>query len=176
MPRGSEKPIGGPYRIWTAKVEDQNRVRVSLAEISEIVTWIGKSSGTIECFGIPGAVGGVQLQPVEVVEDLQEPFLEALGAHNVSASDAGEMWVDTARLFASKWPTTISIESNRISITLPEPARRSLQLPAVGEIAVIFGFGSILEIWIASHWYDYIHRLSRDRIPLMSRSIESLQS
>lgn len=175
MSRGSEKSVGTPYRIWTAKVEDQNRVRVSLTEISEVVTWISKAPGAIECFGMPGTAGGVQFQPVEAVENLQNPFLEAFGGHNVSASDAGEDWVDAARLLASRWPTSISVETGRISITLPEPARRSLQLPAVGEMAVVFGFGSILEIWIAAQWYDHVRRLSKEKMAVISRSIDDLQ-
>ena len=175
MARGGEKPVGTPYYVWTAKVEDQNRVRVSLAEISEVVTWISKSPGAIECFGTPGAAGGVQFQPVDAIEKLQNPFIEAIGEHDVSASAAGENWVDAARLLASRWPTTISVESSRVSITLPEPARRTLQLPAVGEMAVVFGFGSILEIWVAAQWYDYIRRLSKEKIALISRSVDDLQ-
>jgi len=175
MARGSERPLGVPYRMWTAKVEDQNRVRVSLAEIGEVVTWISKEPGSIECAAMPGAAGGVQFLPVAVIENLQSPFLVALGARNVSASDGGESWVDTARLFASQWSASISVESSRISITLPEPARRSFQLPSVGEIAVVYGFGSILEVWVAAQWFEHGRRLSREKKSLISRSIDELQ-
>jgi len=175
MPRGSEKPVGAPYRIWTVKVEDQNRVRVSLAEISEIVTWVAKVPGAIDCFGVPGAAGGVQFHPVEAIETLQSAFLQALGEHNVSASEAGENWVDAARILASRWPTSISVETSRISITLPEPARRSRQLPEVGEMAVVFGFGPILEIWAAAQWYEHVRRLTKGKTALISRSIDDLQ-
>ncbi|HKD83549.1 MAG TPA: hypothetical protein VKB58_02285 [Terriglobales bacterium] len=175
MARGSEKPLGIPYRIWTAKVEDQNRIRVSLAEASEVVTWINKVPGSIECCGMPGAAGGVQLQPVDAIENFENPYLAALAEHNVTVSHAGESWVDTARLFATRWLTSISVESSRISITLPEPPRRALQLPAIGEIAIVFGFGPILEVWIATQWYDHVRRLSREKISLVSRSIDDLR-
>lgn len=175
MPRGTEKNAGTPYRIWTVTVEVQNRVRLSLAEISEIVTWITTKSGAaIECFGMPGAAGGVQFQPVETADDLQRGFLESLGQHEVGGSHAGEKWVDAARLFATTWPASISVESSRISLTLPEPARRALQLPGVGETAIVFGFGRILEVWIAARWYDYVRELSRQRVSLLARAMDDL--
>jgi hypothetical protein len=174
VPRGTEKNAGTPYRIWTATVEAQNRVRVSLTEISEIVTWITTKSGAIDCFGMPGAAGGVQFQPMETAEDVQREFLESLGQHDAGGSDAGEKWVDAARLFATVWPASISVENSRISLTLPEPARRALQLPGVGETAVVFGFGRILEVWIAPRWYDHVRELSRQRVSLLARAMDDL--
>jgi hypothetical protein len=173
MSRGDYKIAGGPFEIWIAEVEDQNRIRLPI-EIRTTVPWIKAESGTIECVGIPGSAGGVQLEPLATHEALRNPFIEALGDAPPLSSESGKKWVEAARLLATSWRMTVSIESSRISITLPEPTRRAQQLPGAGGTVVVFGFGEILEIWDAVKWHDHVRAVAKTKLSAVSEAIEDL--
>jgi DNA-binding transcriptional regulator/RsmH inhibitor MraZ len=174
MPRGDHKLADGPFGIWVVGVEKQHRVRLPL-EIRTTVPWLNTESGTIDCVGTPGPAGGLQLEPLVSHESLQREFTEALGDTPGQSSESGEKWVDIARLLATSWRITISIESGRVSIPLPEPTRRTRQLPGAGGTVVVFGFGEILEIWDAAKWHEYVRAVAKTKLSAVSEAIEDLR-
>jgi hypothetical protein len=175
MPRGDSKIVGTPYRIWTLEVDKQQRVRVPLSEARAIIQWINSEPGPIECVATPGPAGGLQIEPAASQETLRQAYNEALGDSPAKSSESGEEWMDVARLLATTWRIPISIESGRISITLPEPVRRTLLVPGAGGIAVVFGFGGVLEVWHAAKWHDHVQAIAKTKLSAVSEAIEGLQ-
>jgi DNA-binding transcriptional regulator/RsmH inhibitor MraZ len=102
-------------------------------------------------------------------------FTEALGDNPPEPSESAEAWVDVARFLATAWRMTIRIEASRISITLPEPPRRSLQLPKLGATVVVFGFGEILEIWDALKWHEHVRAIAKKGETALSEAIDDLR-
>lgn len=174
MPRSGPALNNQPFRTWTVTVDGQNRVRISISEIGDVLPWLTSQSGTIECFARPGAVGGIQFQPLEFVENLRREFADAVRGRETLESESSERWVDAARLLAIMWPATISVENSRISLTLPEQARRGLQLPGAGEVAIVFAVGRILEVWPAAQWYEHTRRLLTQERELLSRALDEV--
>jgi hypothetical protein len=60
MPRGGQEILGDPFRTWVVTVDEKNRVRLPL-EIGTVVPWIDLKPGQIECVGMPGPWGGIQV-------------------------------------------------------------------------------------------------------------------
>lgn len=174
MPRGSYRIASGPFAIWTARVIEQNRIRLPL-EIQGVVPWLSGQVGTVDCAGVLGPIGGVQLQPLAEYEKIHGSFIESLGENVPMLSDAGKPWVKIARLLATTWRIPLHIESTRVTITLPEPARRAVQLPDSGGVVVVFGFGEILEVWDAPRWHDHVREVAKDKSSLLSSGIDDLQ-
>jgi len=174
MSRGDYKIADGPYGIWVEKVERQNRVRLS-REIRNAVSWLKNEPGTMDCVGTPGSAGGLQLETFEAHDTVRSGFLEALGDRPPTSSESAEQWVETARLLATTWRITITIESSRVSIPLPEPTRRALQLPGAGGMVVVFGFGEILEIWDAYKWLEHVRAVAKTKVSAISEAIEDLR-
>ncbi|HXI39243.1 MAG TPA: hypothetical protein VNH83_04660, partial [Bryobacteraceae bacterium] len=129
-------------------MDEKNRVRIPL-EIRTVVPWIEQETEQIECVGMPGPFGGIQIEPLTDHRRNVLPFTEVIRNRKTvpSASESGQKWVDVARLLATAWPVIVNIEASRISVTLPEPPRRAQQVPPSGGVVVVFGFGNILEIW-----------------------------
>lgn len=173
MSRGSYKIADSPFNIWIAEVEDQNRVRLPL-EIRTTVSWLNTELGSIDCAGTPGPAGGLQLEPLVNHETLRRQFTQALGDTPAGPLESGKKWVDVARMLATSWRITISIESGRVSIPLPEPTRRAQQLPEAGGIVVAFGFGEILEIWDAPKWHEHVREVAKTKLSAVSKAIEDL--
>src|SRR5689334_10867530 len=67
-----------PFRTWTITVDDKNRVRLPREEVAVVVPWTAAESGPIECVAMPGAVGGMQVVPVNVYEEEAEPIASGL--------------------------------------------------------------------------------------------------
>src|SRR5580704_11410751 len=115
MPRGDEKIIDDPFRTWVLTVDEYNRVRLPL-EIRAIVPWINVKTGPIECVGMPGPLGGIQVSPLANHRQDVLPFAEAIVDMHPSASESPQKWVDVARLLATAWLVPINVEASRISI------------------------------------------------------------
>ena len=173
MPRGEHKIADDPYDIWILEVDEHNRVRLPL-EIRSIVPWLKSESGAIECVGSPGPRGGVQIEPLATHEELRHGFIEALGHTPPLSLNSGHKWVETARLLATSWRMTVSIEKSQIRITLSEPIRRAQQLPGAGGIVVAFAFGEILEIWDAAKWHEHVRVIAKTKLSAVSEAIEDL--
>jgi hypothetical protein len=118
---------------------------VPLGEVTTIVPWIVGAEATIACMGTPSPAGGIQLEPVEPVGDVETQYIELLGGDVPQVSDTAEKWVEVARLFATSWRVQIAIESSRISISLPEPARKAGLLPSAGTQAVFLDSATYLK-------------------------------
>ena len=174
MPRGDHKIEGTPYRVWHVEVDPSNRIRLALAEIQAVVPWVKGEPKPLDCVATPGPAGGVQIEPLAAHEMLGRSYIEALGDAPAEASESGQKWVDMARLLATSWRITISVESSRINITLPEPMRKAKQVPEAGGLAVVFGFGEILEVWEAVKWHDYMSTVAKTKVSAFSRVIEDL--
>jgi DNA-binding transcriptional regulator/RsmH inhibitor MraZ len=175
MPRGDHKIEGTPYRIWLVEIDPHNRVRLPLTEVRVLVPWLKSESGSVDCVGTPGPAGGVQIEPFAAHETLGRSYTEALGATAAQSSEAGQKWVDMARLLATSWRITISIETGRINITLPEPMRRAQLIPPAGGLAVVFGFGEILEVWDAVKWHDHVRAVAKMKLSAFSQAVEDLR-
>jgi hypothetical protein len=172
--RGDQKTLDDPFRTWVVKVDEYNRVRVPL-EIGTIVPWIDLNAGQIECVGMPGPSGGIQVAPLRDHRRDALSFAEAIKETAPSASESVQKWVDVARLLATAWPLTINIEASRISFTLPEAPRRAEQVPQSGGAVVVFGFGDILEIWDALKWHDYVRATAKRKAAVMSAALEDFE-
>jgi hypothetical protein len=155
-------------------VEEKNRVRIALDEINTVVPWIDVKTGQIECVGMPGPHGGVQVTPLTDHRQDVHPFADAVAETPPSASESSQKWVDVARFLATAWLISINVEARRISITLPEPPRRAQQLPQSGGAVVVFGFGNILEIWDALKWHDHVRVTAKRKAAAISEALEDL--
>jgi len=173
MPRGDHRIPGDPFRTWVVTVEGKNRVRLPL-EISTVVPWIDPTPGQIECVGMPGPWGGVQIVPLTDHQHDVQPFADAMAETTPSTSESPQTWVDVARFLATVWQVPVNVEANRISLTLPEPPRRAQQLPQPGGAVVVFGFGSILEIWDALKWHEHVRAMARRKVSAISEALEDL--
>jgi|GEM_PF-1625236 DNA-binding transcriptional regulator/RsmH inhibitor MraZ len=174
MPRGDQKIRGDPFRTWTVTVDEKNRVRLPLVEIRTVVPWIDLKTGQIECVGMPGPSGGIQVAPLTDYRQDVLPFAEAIAETPPSVSESPQKWVEVARLLATAWLVPVSVEASRISITLPEPPRRAQQVPQAGGVVVVFGFGNILEIWDALKWHDHVRATANRKVAAISEALEDL--
>jgi len=173
MARGEYKIASGPYKAWVLEVDEHNRVRLPL-EITDIVRWLTREPGTTECIGSLGPMGGIQLEPIAIHEALWQDFTSALGDTSPNYQDSNKKWVDVARLLATSWRMTVTVEKSQIRITLPEPVRRAKQLPESGGTVVVFSFGQILEIWDATRWSDHVRSLSITKTSVIAAAVEDL--
>lgn len=174
MPRGDHTPEGEPLRTWFVQVDDANRVRVG-QEVFAVVSWLKSGHEPIECVGMPGPAGGLQIEPVAVYEEDLRRFRQSVGDRPPTARESGQAWMDVARLLATAWRLPVNIEASRISITLPEPARRSLLVPGAGGVAVVFGYGEILEVWDGARWIEHLRRSAGRKTAALSEAIEDLK-
>ena len=147
-------------RFLVATVDTQQRVRFT-HELGTAVRWLHvPAPGAIECAASPGSAGGIQLEPLDNYLARQERFTRAVQRPgSPSTLDAGENWVDVARLFVTTWRMTINAEETRFSFTIPEPVRRAQLLPSAKGIVVVFGFGEIFEVWEAAAWFSRVRAL-----------------
>jgi hypothetical protein len=174
--RGEHRIEGTPYAKWDVQVEEQNRIRVSLSEISPVISWLDIEPGSIECIAMPGPAGGVQIEPFDSQETLRQRFIKAVRQDPPRSSESGQAWIEVARLLAAHWKLTINVEKYRINIHLPEPIRKGLQLPGFPGRVVVFGLGEILEVWDAVRWYEHIRQLSMTRSSSVQDTIEHLEN
>jgi len=155
-------------------VEDQHRVRLPLAEIRIVVPWLNAEPGKVECVATLGPTGGIQIAPAAAHERLRRSFIDALGDSPPRSSESGQKWVDAARYLATTWRISISIESGRISFTLPEQIRRAQLLLGAGGTVTVFGFGEILEVWETIKWHDHVRSIARTMPSAFSEAVENL--
>jgi hypothetical protein len=57
---------------------------------------------------------------------------------------------------------------------LPEAARRAKLVPQYGGIAVIFGFGGILEIWDALDWNAHVRLTAKRKVAAIADALEDI--
>lgn len=174
MPRADHRLGGETLRIWVVEVDDAHRVRVD-RDIYGVVSWLAPGAEPIECAGMPGPAGGLQVEPLAAYEDDLRRFREALSESPPTARESGRAWMDVARLLATAWRMTVNLEPSRISVTLPEPARRSLLVPQAGGTAVVFGCGEVLEIWDVAKWHAHGHVTAARRTAAISKAVEDLE-
>jgi hypothetical protein len=174
MPRADHRLGGETLRIWVVEVDDAHRIRVD-RDIYGMVSWLTPGPEPIECTGMPGPMGGLQVEPLAAHEDDLRRFRAALGASLPAARESGQGWMDVARLLATAWRMTVNREPSRISVTLPEPARQSLLVPQAGGTAVVFGCGAVLEIWDAADWHAHGRATAARRAAAMSKALEDLE-
>jgi DNA-binding transcriptional regulator/RsmH inhibitor MraZ len=174
MSRGDHKAVELPFQTWVIRVDAQNRVRLPL-ELRDQLSWFPGELGAIDCVGMLAPAGGIQLEPRETHESTRRPFIEAIGAARPRSSESDEPWVDAARLLATSWEMTITIENRQARVTLPEPARDLLRLPGAGGTVVVFGFGEILEIWHGVKWDEYVGALARTKSSTIADAVRRLR-
>lgn len=173
MPRSDPQIATDPFRTWVVTVDQYNRVRLP-RDVGSIVSWINVKPGKIDCIGTPGPWGGVQLVPRTEHEKDVRRFVKAIGGALPRASESSSSWVDLARFLATAWLIPVNIEASRISVTLPEPARRARQLPKAGGTGLVFAFGEILEIWDAIRWHDHVRTTAKRKVAAVSEALDDL--
>jgi hypothetical protein len=176
MSRGDHKISDTPYQVWLVHVDPGHRIRIALAEVQAVVPWITSESEPIDCVATPGPAGGIQVEPAAAYETLGDSYIDALGDAPPQSAESGQPWVEMARLLATSWRITISIESSRINITLPEPVRKAKQVPEAGGLAVVFGFGGILEVWDAAKWHEHVRTIAKTKGSAFSAALEYLRN
>jgi hypothetical protein len=174
MPRGGKSIPELPFRTWVLTVDPDNRVRIPI-EIRTLVPWISPEDSQIDCVGRPGPSGGIQVLPLANHLREVQAFAEAVGDKPPTESESPGKWIEVARLLATFWPIVFNIEATRISITLPEPSRRAQQVPQSGGAVVVFGFGSILEIWDALKWHDHVRGMAKRKAAAIAEALEELE-
>lgn len=174
--RGEYRIEGTPYATWDVQVEEQNRIRLNLAEISPVISWLDVEPRSIECVAMPGPAGGVQIEPFVSQQALRQRFIEGVRQDPPRSSQSGQGWIDVARLFATHWKLTVTVDKYRINIPLPEPVRKSLQLPGFPGRVAVFGLGEILEVWDAQKWYEHIRKLTAVRSSSVLDAIDHLEN
>ncbi len=173
MSRSDHKLTGDPFRTWVLTVEAAHRIRLP-REIAGVVSWLDTQGDGIECVGVPGPEGGVQVQPLASHEDEVRRMTEALAGTPPRFSEADQKWMDVSRLLATVWALTIRFESSRFSITVPEPPRRAQILPQSGGMVVVFGFGEILEIWDAAKWHEHVRAVAKRKAAALAEALEDI--
>jgi DNA-binding transcriptional regulator/RsmH inhibitor MraZ len=173
MPRHPHRLEDAPYATWIVQVLDQNRVRIPI-EIVGVVPWLKTDVPSLDCVGYPGPVGGIQVVPSGVDQGIRRQFTRKLEGAIPRADESNHRWVDAARLLATSWKIVLSLEPSRVTITLPEPVRRALELPGSGGSVVVFGLGEILELWDAVRWYEHVRRLANDRQTIIRSAVDDL--
>jgi DNA-binding transcriptional regulator/RsmH inhibitor MraZ len=175
MPRGGYTFSDTPTEIWSAEVDDRNRIRVP-SKIKNLVPWLNKmDTGGLECLATPGARGGLQIEPIESNKALMDRFRIALKDKTAVASDSAKKWVDAARLLATSWRVTLNVEPSQLRMTVPEPIRRAQLLPGPDGRVVVFAMGEILEVWDEPKWYEHVGRIAPSKTSLISKAIEDLE-
>ena len=174
MPRGGQKTRGDPFQTWVVTVDEKNRVRLP-REVGAVVPWIDLKARQIECVGMPGPWGGMQVAPLTDHRQDLLPFAEAVAEVRPSASESPLKWVDVARLLATAWLLPVNVETSRVSITLPESPRRAQQVPQAGGVVVVFGLGNILEIWDALKWHEHVRTTAKRKAAAISEALEDLK-
>ena len=175
MPKGDQKIVEFPFRTWIVRVDEYNRVRLPLDEIRSVVPWINLEARQIECVGIPGPAGGVQVARLTDYRQDVAPFAATIAQIPPTESESSHKWMDVVRLLATAWLIPINIETSRISITLPESLRGAEQVPQAGQAAVIFGAGNILEIWDSRKWHDHVRETAKRKGPAIAEALEDLR-
>ena len=69
-------------------------------------------------------------------------------------------------------PLTFSKEKNRVSVVLPEELRSLKCAPEAGQMAVVFVFHDIVEIWRGDDWRGYLRFVHADLEKLIQNSSE----
>jgi DNA-binding transcriptional regulator/RsmH inhibitor MraZ len=173
LSRGDYKFANAPFDFCVTEVDEHNRVRIP-PELRAVVSWLKEETGSLDCFGALGPVGGIQIEPLAQYTDPVVRFRNALRDVSPRSTESGRKWVDAARLLATSWKMTVTVEKNQMRITIPEPVRRARQLPGEGGVVAVFGFGEIVEIWEASRWHDYVRTIARNRLSVVESAIEDI--
>lgn len=132
----------------------QIRVRFPAEEAETAVSWLRGDS--IRCRLFHGELGGVAIVPVDRMDESDRVALRAAASQIEDAEDYELAREYLAYLVTSCVVTLLYEEGDdrkpRYSLSLPIDARRLGLLPNAGQIAVIFGFGTTLEVWRRRDW------------------------
>ncbi len=158
---------------WILKVERQHRLRLS-QEIVECVSWLSTTEGPITAAAHIGEHGQVCLSPpnarIQNRYDRLEKHLVAIG----DGEGLSKEILALGRHMADAVPLTFSKEKNRVSVVLPEELRSLKCAPEAGQMAVVFVFHDIVEIWRGDDWRGYLRSVHADLEKLIENSSEDL--
>lgn len=159
VPMHALSPIGAGAKgvfLKVVKVSKgkQVRVRFPAEEAEAAVSWL--SGDTVRCRLLHGELGGVSVVPVDEMDDRDQAALRAT-ASQVDEAEDYELAREYLAYLATSCIVTLLYEPGedrkpRYSLSLPVDARQLGLLPNPGQVAVIFGFGTRLEIWRQRDW------------------------
>jgi hypothetical protein len=153
------------------KVDDRQRIRLPLAVVELVASLKPREGEPLECIGVIGQVG-IQVIPAAAFVAERRAFDAAIARDPPAATSASV--IEAARLLASAWRMQVAIESRQVRINLPEEPRRAGYLPSSGEAAVVFGFGTVLEICSSTAWLTHVGSLARRRTEIISDAMDQL--
>ncbi len=178
---------GRPPRsgIWLLEVGDKgNRQRLRFSrDMTLVIPWLTTNqksvdgeSKSIDCVCYISGAGGVVIEPSHDFKTIRRSFEARMPARALRASDTGTSWLRLARYVAAAWPIQIGVEESRFSLTLPEEARKLGIAPQGGELAVLFAYDAILEIWRIEQWCEYTRQTTASLEQIKSAAFEELSS
>jgi DNA-binding transcriptional regulator/RsmH inhibitor MraZ len=83
--------------------------------------------------------------------------------------------VDLARCLATAWRIPVSVETSRISFTVPEPIRRAQLLSGHGGTVIAFGSSEIFQVWEEVKWHDHVRGVAKTKLYTTEEAIENLR-
>lgn len=158
---------------WILKVERQHRLRLS-QEIVECVSWLLTAEGAITAAAHIGEHGQICVPPPK--SRIQKRFVSLeknLAAVGDSEGLSKEL-LALGRYIADAVNLTFSKERNRVTVVLPEELRSLKYAPEAGQMAVVFVFKNIVEIWSGEIWRDHLRSIHADLDKLIEDSSEDL--
>jgi hypothetical protein len=139
---------------WILKVEPRHRIRID-KPIFESVPWLAGSAASVTLVAIPINSGALAVRPQDSREEIQHRKLVQCLVEYEADPDASEQALSLARYATEVEAGTLTFtkEKTRFSVVMPEVFRVRKIAPAAGEQAVVFSYGSRLEIWRYDEWY-----------------------
>jgi len=157
---------------WVVKVEEQHRLRLP-PEMVVRIPWLAKAEGPVTVSAILDQQGGVRLLPPK---SDQHKLHEEIAKRVSEASDEGlhsGAVLSLARHSANVVSLTFSKERNRTSVVIPRELRAQ-GAPSKGEDAVVFIYGTHVEIWHARTWETHLRSVDGKHEDLVAESAEQL--
>jgi DNA-binding transcriptional regulator/RsmH inhibitor MraZ len=159
----AQRPV---FATGKATVDDQRRIQIP-APVKVAVPWLTNEAESfpLDCIVIPGAAGGIQILPmIGSMSGIRADVEDQLATDHPKLSEAGKEWMHLVRLFAGAWTAKVTTPKTP-KITIPAEVRDHglLSLDHRSEV-VVFGSGSILEIWNPPDWNAYLSRAATQEV------------
>ena len=174
----AETPKVEAVKLWTRKVDAQNRVRLG-KEATGCLDWFkGNEECSIKCIGRIGPHGQLQVILENGDNPAWEKLRQSLRTVPAAPGEVNSSLIDLARYLASTWPISCNFEqdSKRYAMALPKELRDLGIVTGEGTFVVIFCTGKILEIWTADRWAKHMTKISSDLSHLTSIAFDDIEA
>ena len=172
----ADTPSGRPVSVArTARYDKEGRLTLP-REVADAVTWVREAMETQDCLVVCGAAGGVQVDAMDGELAKQQAGLWGhLQRNPPDSSESDSEWVAVARFFSAAVAKLEIGQHRRLSI--PANAAEMLMLPRTrGTSVVVWGCGSILEVWPVDQWASHQRETARQRNALWQVATRELDT